>query len=118
MSTGREPMGDSTRAERLRVSRRAALRGAAFAGATIAVGLGAGARVPSVHAQWRPRDDVRASYEAALSRPARHRQVWAYDQVRLGLGEHVVNSLNASQFSYDEGPDGLLAAVQLYGIGD
>jgi hypothetical protein len=44
--------------------------------------------------------------------------VWAYDQVRLGLGEHVVNSLNASQFSYDEGPEGLLAAVQLYGIGD
>jgi hypothetical protein len=111
-------MSESTRTERLRLTRRAALRGAAVAGASIAAGLGAGGRVPSVEAQWRPRDDMKASYDAAISRPAQHRQVWAYDQVRLGLGEHVVNSLNASQFSYDEGPDGLLAAVQLYGIGD
>src|SRR5581483_7409739 len=98
LDLGGVTMSESLRSERLRMTRRAALRGAAVAGATLAAGLGAGGRVPSVHAQWRPRDDVRAGYEAALSRPARHYQVWAYDQLRLGLGEHVVNSLNASQF--------------------
>ncbi|HLH22450.1 MAG TPA: hypothetical protein VK066_07990 [Chloroflexota bacterium] len=112
-------MSESVRHNRGRITRRAALRGAAVAGATIAAGLGAGSRPPIVQAQWRAANDVQASYEAAISRPARHYQVVAYDDVgHLGLGEHVVNSLNASQFSYEEGPDGLLVAVQLYGTGD
>ncbi len=112
-------MGGSERRERVRITRRAALRGAAVASATLAAGLGAASQPPRVHAQWRPGDDVRASYEAAISRPARHYQVFAYENISLrGLGEHIVNSLNASQFSYDEGPGGLLVAVQLYGTGD
>jgi hypothetical protein len=89
------------------------------AGAGLAAGLVAGVATPVAHAQWRPRGDMQQAYEAAISRPARHYQVFAYDDVgHRGLGEHVLNSLNASQFSYDEGPDGLLVAVQLYGTGD
>jgi intracellular sulfur oxidation DsrE/DsrF family protein len=108
-----------TRAERSHVSRRDVLRGAAVAGATLAAGLAAGTRPPTVQAQWRPRADMRESYEAAISRPALHYQVFAHDDAaHLGLGEHVLNSVNGSQFSYDEGPDGLLVAVQLYGTGD
>jgi intracellular sulfur oxidation DsrE/DsrF family protein len=112
-------MDHSSQANRSRMSRRAALRGAAVAGATLAAGLAAGTRAPSVHAQWRPDADLKDRYEAAISRPALHYQVVAHDDAaHLGLGEHVLNSLNASQFSYEEGPDGTLIAVQLYGTGD
>ena len=51
-------MDEPTRAERPHVSRRDVLRGAAVAGVTLAAGLAAGTRPPTVQAQWRPRGDV------------------------------------------------------------
>ncbi len=112
-------MSEPSSTRRSRISRRTALRGAAVTGAAIAAGLAAGPRAATVQAQWRPGPAVRDSYEAAISRPAQHYQVVAYNDVsHPGLGEHILNSLNASQFSYDDGPDGLLVAVQLYGTGD
>jgi intracellular sulfur oxidation DsrE/DsrF family protein len=112
-------MDRRARADHPRLSRRTALRGAALAGASLAAGIAAGTQAPTVRAQWRPRPDEQAGYETAISRPALHYQVVAHDDAaHLGLGEHVLNSINASQFSYEEGPDGVLIAVQLYGSGD
>src|SRR4051812_2827699 len=104
---------------RSEISRRTVLRGAAVTGATLAAGLAAAPRASSVHAQWKPSPTMMESYEAAISRPALHYQVFAHDDAsHLGLGEHILNSKNASQFSYDEGPDGVLIAAQLYGTAD
>ena len=112
-------MAERLPGSRSRISRRTILRGAAVTGATVAAGLAAASRAPGVHAQWKPSPAMMETYEAAISRPALHYQVFAHDDAsHLGLGEHILNSKNASQFSYDEGPDGLLLAVQLYGTAD
>jgi len=101
------------------ISRRALLRGAAAAGAAVAAGVAASAQAPAARAHNMPLDEFRERYEAAVGRPALHRQLYQFVNVNNEiLWSNIRNGLNGSQFSYDEPPGSLAVVVQAYASGN
>jgi hypothetical protein len=102
-----------------RVRRRAALRGAAAVATAVAAGVALAHRPTEVRAHNLPPSEFRETYEAAISRPAEHYQLYQFPNIQNPiLWDNIRNGLNGAQFSYGEPPGSLLVAVQAYATGN
>src|SRR5215213_6511458 len=101
------------------LSRRAVLRGAAASWAAVAGGLTLHRRSHTAHAHNMPLSEFQDRYEAAVSRPALHYQLYQFPNIQnAALWDNIRNGLNGSQFSYGEPPGSLQVAVQAYVTGN
>jgi hypothetical protein len=101
------------------LSRRALLRGAAAAGAVVAAGVVTSAQAPAVRAHNMPLGEFQERYEAAVGRPALHRQLYQFVNITNEIHwSNVRNGLNGSELSYGEPPGSLAAVVQDYASGN
>jgi hypothetical protein len=101
------------------VSRRAALRGAAVAGAALVAGSDALRHPQVTHAHNLPLGAFQDRYEAAVSRPALHYQLYQFPNIQNPtLWSNIRNGLNGAQFSYGEPPGSLQVVVQCYVTGN
>ena len=97
------------------LSRRAALRGAVAAATAAVAGYAIAAHPSKVHAHNMQPSEFADAYEAAISRPALHYQLYQFVNVQNAvIWNNIRNGLNGSQFSYNEPPGSLQLVVQNY----
>ena len=107
-------MHDPGTTRRTGLSRRAALRGA-VAAATAAVAYTISDRHSTAHAHNLQPSEFADAYEAAVSRPALHYQLYQFVNIQNAvIWNNIRNGLNGSQFSYNEPPGSLQVVVQGY----
>lgn len=97
------------------LSRRAALRGAVAAATAAVAGFAIAGRPSTVRAHNMQPSEFADAYEAAVSRPALHYQLYQFVNIQNAvIWNNIRNGLNGSQFSYNEPPGSLQVAVQAY----
>ncbi|MDP8924393.1 MAG: hypothetical protein M3O34_16160 [Chloroflexota bacterium] len=101
------------------LSRRAALRGAAAATAAVAAGMTLAGRATPARAHNMPLSEFQDAYEAAVSRPGLHYQLYQFPNIaNPTLWDNIRNGLNGSEFSYGQPPGSLRMVVQAYVSGN
>lgn len=112
-------MDSSKPSNRRGVSRRAALRGVAAAGAAVAAGAALGSRRSPAHAHNLQPGEFQAAYEAAVNREALHYQLYQFPNIQNPIiWSNIRNGLNGSEFSFGEPPGSLAVVVQCYASGN
>jgi len=108
-------MHDPGTRRRAGLSRRAALRGAVAAATAAVAGAAIAGRHATAHAHNLQQSEFADAYEAAVSRPALHYQLYQFVNVQNAvIWNNIRNGLNGSQFSYHEPPGSLQVVVQDY----
>ena len=108
-------MHDPGTTRRAGLSRRAALRGAVAAATAAVAGYAIAGRPSAAQAHNLQPPEFADAYEAAISRPALHYQLYQFVNVQNAvIWNNIRNGLNGSQFSYNEPPGSLQVAVQGY----
>ena len=108
-------MHDPGTTRRAGLSRRAALRGAVAAATAAVAGYAMATRPSAAHAHNMQPAEFADDYEAAISRPALHYQLYQFPNIQNAvIWSNIRNGLNGSQFSYNEPPGSLQVAVQGY----
>src|SRR5947207_772953 len=95
-----------------KISRRSMLQGA-VAGAAVAAGIAEFRNAVPARAHNLQPMEFQEAYEAAISRPALHYQVYEFPNIlNETIWSNIRNGLNGSQFSYGEPAGSLQVAVQ------